>query len=209
MIRGIIFDLDGTLLDSLEERISAWQQAFTRFGIELDRNAIRPLIGLPGKDLAGRYHEKKEEIDAMEEAYFNRMLPEIPLFPDVEKTIEMLKNIGISIVIVTSSSRGTVNLLKLPVKEIITIDDVKRGKPGTEPYEKALAMMRLTPEMVMVVGDSENDLIPARKMGCISVLVRHFSDSTSQYADYFIDEVSEVIPLLSHLNRKPTTSEAD
>ena len=202
MIRGIIFDLDGTLLDSLEERISAWQQAFIKFGVDVDRKTIRPLIGLPGKDLAGRFHERKDEIDSTEEMYFGEVLPQIPFFPDVELTMRKLRETGIRLFIVTSSSRKTVNMLSLPVKDVVTIDDVSHGKPGTEPYEKAIALMDLAPASVMVAGDSENDMIPARKLGCISVLVRHAHGSTSHYADYYIDEIAEIIPLLNHLNGK-------
>ena len=201
-INGVIFDLDGTLIDTLELRVTAWKDAFSRFGINLSRDEIRPLIGLPGEYLASLYSDSPAEIEMEEERNFRNYLGTIALFPDVKETFSQLTNDGIRISIVTSSRRALVNMLSLPDIPVITIDDVFTGKPGTEPYLKALKRMGVEHDEVLVVGDSENDMIPARKLGSTAVLIRHGSGRVSEIADYFIDEVGEVPGLIRLLMKK-------
>ncbi len=201
LIKGLISDLDGTLLDSMEARIDAWIGAFAKYGVEIPRSQLRPLIGLPGVDLAGRYYSNPSIIEETEENIFSKNLPQIDLFPDVFPTFNLLLKKGMKIVIVTSGRKQAVSMIKLPVSDVVTIDDVIRGKPDTEPYEKALKLMQLKPRDVLVVGDSENDMIPAKTMGSLSVLVKHGNNIISQYADYMIDEIGELPKLIDHVNR--------
>ena len=201
LIKGLISDLDGTLLDSMEARIDAWIGAFAKYGVEIPRSQLRPLIGLPGVDLAGRYYNNPSIIEKTEENIFSKNLPQIDLFPDVFPTFNLLLKKGMKIVIVTSGRKQAVSMIKLPVSDVVTIDDVIRGKPDTEPYEKALKLMQLKPRDVLVVGDSENDMIPAKTMGSLSVLVKHGNNIISQYADYMIDEIGELPKLIDHVNR--------
>lgn len=201
LIKGLISDLDGTLLDSMEARIDAWIGAFAKYGVEIPRSQLRPLIGLPGVDLAGRYYNNPSIIEETEENIFSKNLPQIDLFPDVFPTFNLLLKKGMKIVIVTSGRKQAVSMIKLPVSDVVTIDDVIRGKPDTEPYEKALKLMQLKPRDVLVVGDSENDMIPAKTMGSLSVLVKHGNNIISQYADYMIDEIGELPKLIDHVNR--------
>ena len=201
-INGVIFDLDGTLIDTLELRVTAWKDAFFKFGINLSRDEIRPLIGLPGDYLASLYSDNPAEIEMEEEKNFKNYLGTIALFPDVGETLSSLTSGGMKISIVTSSRRALVNMLSLPDIPVITIDDVFAGKPNTEPYLKALKLMGLKPDEVIVVGDSENDMIPARKLGSFAVFIRHGSGRVSEKADYFIDEVGEVPKLIRMLTQK-------
>jgi phosphoglycolate phosphatase len=202
LIKGIISDLDGTLLDSMEARLDAWTGAFKKFNVEVPRKELRPLIGLPGMDLAGKYYERPEKIEEAEEQLFDEKLPGVDLFPDVVPTFQLLMGKGIRIVIVTSGRRELVSRINLPVRDIITIDDVTVGKPHTEPYEKAMEILNLKSGNILVVGDSQNDMIPAKKLGIIAVLVKHGDQVISEYADYMIDEIGELPKLIDHINRQ-------
>jgi phosphoglycolate phosphatase len=155
MFKGIIFDLDGTILDSLEMRVTAWKIAFQHFDIDVSRDELRPLIGLPGEALAGRYYKDPKEVEGKEEEYFSSHLEEISLF-----------------------------------------DDVAKGKPDPESYLKAVNMIKIEPAQLVVVGDSDNDLIPARRIGALTVLVRHGRDIEAENADYYADEISEIPSLI-------------
>ncbi len=195
-IKGVIFDLDGTLMDTLELRVTAWKEAFEKFNINLSREELRPLIGLPGEFLASIYSDRSMEIEMEEEKNFKQLLGSVALFPDALPVIKKMNSNDIKTIIVTSSRRELVNMLNLPRLTVITIDDVTSGKPGTEPYTKALKEMVLPPENVLVIGDSENDMIPARKIGSVSALIRHGRKLTSEYADYYIDQLAEVPRLI-------------
>ena len=201
MIQAVIFDLDGTILNSMALRIDAWKHAFSLYDVNLSDETLRPLIGLPGLVIAGKFSEKAHEIDFEEEKYFRSHLAELKLFNDVDETFSTLGNRGIKTGIVTSSKKALMEILKLPYNPVITIDDVVFGKPDPEPYLKILEIMKVKPENAAFVGDAETDLIPAREIKSVSVLIRHGSDKVSENADYYIDNVSEILKLVSGLEK--------
>lgn len=200
MIKGVIFDLDGTILDSVDLRVKAWRYAFQMVDISVQDSEIRPLIGLPGENLAGRYYKDPFEVEKMEEQFFRSHLSEVKFFPDVSETFSTLFRRNIQSVIVTSSRKELTNRLELPAERVVTIDDVTVGKPDTEPYLKALTYMGINPSELMVIGDSESDLIPAKKMGALPVMVLHGRAIESKYADYYIDEINETISLIDRVS---------
>ena len=196
-IRGIIFDLDGTILNSFDFRILAWNGAFRKFGITPKEDELKPLIGLPGLTLAAKYSSDPYAVEMEEERIFAEHLPEISLFPDVPGTFMELKRRNIGTVIVTSSRRKMVDMITLPTNLVVTIDDVKNGKPDTEPYLKAMQLLGITePGAIMVVGDALTDMIPARKLGNLAVLIKHGRKFDTDIPNYEIDEVSEILDLL-------------
>ncbi len=201
MIQAVIFDLDGTILNSLELRIEAWKHAFSQYGVNLSDDTLRPLIGLPGIVIAKMFSEKAQEIDIEEERYFRSHLNELRLFDDVNETFSTLGSKGIKTGIVTSSKKAFMKILNLPYKPVITIDDVGFGKPDPEPYLKILEIMKVKPENAAFVGDAESDLVPAREIKSVSVLIRHGSNKASENADYYIDNVSEILKLVSKLEK--------
>lgn len=200
MIKGAIFDLDGTILDSVDLRVKAWRYAFQMFDISVPDEEIRPLIGLPGENLAGRYYKHPDEIEKKEEEFFSSHLSEVSFFGDVRATFDTLFNKNIGVVIVTSSRKDLTKKLNVPVDRIVTIDDVTNGKPDTEPYLKALAYLNVEPSELLVVGDSESDLIPARRLGAVSAMVLHGRNIKSNYADYYIDDIGDVLQLVERVN---------
>lgn len=200
MIKGAIFDLDGTILDSVDLRVKAWRYAFQMFDISVPDSEIRPLIGLPGENLAGRYYKHPDEVERKEEEFFTKHLSEVTFFSDVRTTFDAMMSQNIGIVIVTSSRRDLTKRLDVPADRIVTIDDVTNGKPDTEPYLRALAYLKIAPSELLVVGDSESDLIPAKRLGAVAVMVLHGRNIASKYADYYVDDISDVIPLIEKVN---------
>lgn len=200
MIKGAIFDLDGTILDSVDLRVKAWRYAFQMFDISVPDSEIRPLIGLPGENLAGRYYKHPDEVEKKEEEFFRQHLSDVEFYPDVETTFDKIMSQNLGIVIVTSSRRELTRRLQIPANRIVTIDDVTNGKPDTEPYLRALAYLKIDPSELMVVGDSESDLIPAKKLGAVAVMILHGRSMESRYADYYVDEIGEVPSLIGKVN---------
>ena len=201
-ITGAIFDLDGTILNSFDLRILAWNSAFKEFGITPKENELKPLIGLPGSALAAKYSNDPYSVEMEEERIFTEHLPEISLFPDVTHTFTELERRGIGRAIVTSSRRKLIDVLKLPTDKIVTIDDVSHGKPDTEPYVKAMKLLDISdPGMVVVVGDALTDIIPANKLGNVSVLIKHGRRFETNLPNYVIDELSEIINVINLLEK--------
>ncbi|KQB36210.1 HAD family hydrolase [Acidiplasma cupricumulans] len=190
---GIIFDLDGTIWDSVEYRIKAWKQALHDYGIDTDPEIIRLLIGYPGTMLIKAVNGRDPNIEKSEEEYFGNYINYVKFFPDVDKTFKELKNMGFKIAIVTSSRRAMVSRLKINVDAIVTMDDVKNGKPDVEPYLKALEIMNVGANNAVAVGDIDNDLIPAKRLGMTAVFVTHGAKKDADHKDFSIVNIYDVI----------------
>jgi HAD superfamily hydrolase (TIGR01509 family) len=196
--KGIIFDLDGTSWDSMPYRIKAWQMAFRDYGIDSDPEIIRLMIGYPGSMLIKKMNARDPNIEMTEEKYFSEMFPSVKFFPDVEDTFRELRNMGFKIAIVTSSRRAMAERLDITVDAMVTMDDVSNGKPDTEPYLKAMEIMGTSAGNTIVVGDIDNDLIPAKALGSVAVLVTHGIKKESRSKDYEIENIGDIINLIKN-----------
>ncbi len=208
-IRGVIFDLDGTLLDSREARVSAWSQAFRTEGIEVPDEELRPLIGLPGEALASRYSDDPHGIEAEEERVFSGMLQSVGFFPDAKPTIKSLIRNGLGVAIVTSSRRELLNRIDLPAEIVVCIDDVSSGKPDPESYLLAADRMNVDIRDILVVGDAENDMIPCMKTGSVCVFFRNGRDMSSENSHFYVDSISEVAEIVKKINGKAANGSTD
>jgi HAD superfamily hydrolase (TIGR01509 family) len=197
--KGIIFDLDGTIWDSMPYRIRAWEMAFRDYGIDSDPEVIRLMIGYPGSMLIKRMNARDPNIEMAEERYFSKMFSEVKFFPDVAGTFRELRKLGFKIAIVTSSRRAMAERLIIKVDALVTMDDVSNGKPDPEGYRKAMDLMGTSPESTVVVGDIDNDLIPAKILGSVAVLVTHGIKKESKSKDYEIENIGDLINLLKKI----------
>ena len=199
MIRGVIFDLDGTIMDSFMQRVKSWCEALRMNGAEVSEEEIEPLIGTPGVPLASMFTSNPEKVEYDEEVIFAAHIPDLKLFPDVPATLELLGKQGIRYVVVTSSRRKLIGSLAFHLETVITIDDVKQGKPHTDPYEKAMELMGTSPAETLVVGDARVDFIPAESLGCPAIQVTH-GRNAGRYTDTIVTEISEIPEQIKWLN---------
>lgn len=206
VIKGVIFDLDGTLLDSRGIRARAWALALHNLGIEVPEDEILPLIGLPGETLASRFSDDPLSVEREEERIFSSQLSKVDYFPDVHDTLRLLKELGIAVSIVTSSRRALLDQIPIPVETVICIDDVKNGKPDTEPYELAAERMKVDLRNILVVGDSENDMIPCMHTGSVCVFFRDRRSIESSNCHYYADHISEIPLIVQKINSKAIKS---
>jgi pyrophosphatase PpaX len=160
---GLLFDLDGTLLDSFPTHFEAYRVMFSRFGIEISEEIFfasyspnwyhtYQAMGLPQEvwDSANSYW-----IEALNSLSTN-------LFPGVSETLARLSR-SYKLGIVTSGSKNRVlrDLESTGIKSFfqvtITGDDIKRPKPDPEGLELALSKMSLLPDEVVYIGDAHAD----------------------------------------------------
>ncbi|MCL4347734.1 MAG: HAD family hydrolase [Candidatus Thermoplasmatota archaeon] len=199
IVNGVIFDLDGTILNSFRQRVHAWKMAFEDQEIFLQESDIESLIGLPGMDLAGKFSNNPELTEKLEEEYFVEMLPQISLYEDYEETVARLKSMGIKTIIVTSSRRELVRRLNLGNIQVVTIDDVVSGKPDIEAYVKAAEILKVNIKNMVAVGDSINDMIPAKTLGIPAILITHGRKTNITLYDFLIKDLSDLIDCIKNL----------
>ena len=199
IVNGVIFDLDGTILNSFRQRVYAWRMAFEDQGIFLQESDIESLIGLPGMDLAGKFSSNPELVEKLEEEYFVEMLPQISLYEDYGETVTRLQSMGIKTIIVTSSRRELVRRLNLGNIQVVTIDDVVSGKPNIEAYVKAAEILKVNIKNMVAVGDSINDMIPAKTLGIPAILITHGRKTDITLCDFLIKDLSDLIDCIKNL----------
>jgi phosphoglycolate phosphatase len=178
-----LFDLDGTLVDSVSTRISAWEQALAAAGLPTDRDRLAPLIGLDGKRLAreiaalaGRPIDdaRSEEIDrASGEIYASLNTAPRPL-PGVRALVAEIERRKIVWAIATSSRKEqvTASVAALGLERDPTIVDashVRHAKPEPDLLLLAASQLAVDPAACWYVGDSTWDMVSAVAAGMIAV----------------------------------------
>ncbi len=176
MIETILFDLDGTIIDTNELIIQSFLHVFK----DSSRDEIIPHMGKTlGEQL--QILSGQEEVEDLVKAYRAYNVENhdalIGDFPYVKEVIEALHDAGIKMGIVTTKMRKTSlrGLDRLGITDymdaIVTIDDVEHAKPHPEPVLKAMSIMGANPAATMMVGDSAADIQAANSAGVISTAV--------------------------------------
>jgi HAD superfamily hydrolase (TIGR01509 family) len=197
MVKGVISDVDGTLVDSNDAHASAWEEAFQEFGIRVKWEAIRCEIGKGADQLLPcfltpeqiseqgiKIHKRKKEI------FKNKHFDQIRPLPGVPPLFERLHQDKKTIALVTSSGAGEAQyyarLLGIErwVREIISGDDVARTKPYPDLFHVALDRLQWKPSDAVTLGDSPYDVLAAGRIGLptIAVLTGGFSEESLREA---------------------------
>lgn len=190
---ALIFDLDGTLVDTVEVRIRAWLQTFAELGMPADRDHVARLIGADGKRLArevaavsGRVLDeaRAEAIDRRSGELFDRLNANPRPVPGAR---DMLIALGLGSVpwaIATSSRpeqvRASTNALKLPDEpRIVDGSHVEHAKPEPDLLLLAARQLQVHAGRCWYVGDATWDMLAARAAGMIGIGVTYGAASES------------------------------
>ncbi len=200
---AVIFDLDGTLVDTVERRIEAWLQAFNEAGIPARRQAVSPLIGADGKALARRIaqqagrrlsEEAVEEIDRRSGERFQALNVDPRPLPGARELAQALDRARIPWAIATSSRREQVrasvdalHLARQPT--IVDGSHVKHAKPEPDLLLLAASQLKVKPQHTWYVGDSTFDMLAAAAAGMYPVAVTTGSTDANALRDAGAAEV--------------------
>ncbi|HEY0325083.1 MAG TPA: HAD family hydrolase, partial [Allosphingosinicella sp.] len=179
-LRAILFDLDGTLVDTNDLHVEAWDRAFREHGHVFSRNQIRSQIGKGGDNLVPSLlpdasEEEREAIDRRHgEIYKSELMPKARPFPRASDLLRRTREAGLQVILASSAGREEVDhYVELLGRNLISFttskDDVEASKPCPDIFEAALKKGGLRPEEAIVVGDTPYDVIAAKRAGLKSV----------------------------------------
>jgi HAD superfamily hydrolase (TIGR01549 family) len=190
---AVLFDVDGTLVDSVDLHARAWREAFVKFGKTVPFEDVRRQIGKGGdqlipvflsKDELARYGEALDR--SRGELWRREYMPLVRPLPMAKELVLRVKRDGRRVALASSGKEDEVEwnrkLLGLDaslLEAATTSDDAERSKPHPDIFEAALAATRVPAERALAVGDSPWDALSAKRAGLrtIGVLSGGFPES--------------------------------
>jgi HAD superfamily hydrolase (TIGR01509 family) len=183
MIRAAIFDVDGTLIDSVDAHARAWQLALEHFGHSVNFEEVRHQIGKGGDQLLPVFlseQELKERGEELEnfrgELFKNHFMDSIQPFPKVRELFLKLRSREIRAVLASSAKADELEYYKrlCRIEDLVegntSSDDADRSKPYPDIFQAALAKIEgVEAEDAIVIGDTPYDIIAAKRAGIESI----------------------------------------
>ena len=218
MIKGILFDFDGTLANTIDLIVATFEHTcVTALGEKPDRQRIIDTIGLPLGDaleLLSGIHEQQRILElrqiygAFNAANHDTMIKPIP---GVAELLVQLKQRDLKLAVVTSKKahmleRGMQCLGMLPyIDATVSVLDTERGKPAPDPMLLACERLSLTPGECLCVGDSPFDMQSGNAAGCVTVAVEYTQLDWQSLLeqgkpDYTISQPLDLLQLLDKLS---------
>jgi HAD superfamily hydrolase (TIGR01509 family) len=190
-VDAVLFDVDGTLIDSVGQHARAWTEALRYFGVDATYEQVRAQIGKGGDQLLPVFLSEEqlarceEPLKAYREALFRRdELPTIKPLPRVGDLFLRLRHDGKRVVLASSAHAWEIehHMRLLNVGQLVdgftTADDVDRSKPYPDIFLSALGIAGVPASRAVAVGDSPWDAVSASRAGVRTIGVRSggFSD---------------------------------
>jgi HAD superfamily hydrolase (TIGR01509 family) len=180
---ALLFDLDGTLVDSVYQHVLAWHEALEEMGLSLAVWRIHRRIGMSGgllvqalgREIGRRLtREQAQILQEKHSAAFERYKAAIQPLPGARELLRQLSDAGVAYAIATSGRREgaqpAIDKLEVsPEVPIVTRNEVERAKPDPDLFLAAAQRVNVPISHAMVVGDSVWDLLAARRAGCLAI----------------------------------------
>lgn len=214
MPRAIVFDSDGTLINSFEMIVAAYHHVAKQFGYTPPTaDQVRPQLG---KALPDIYSDLFPGCDvsamlAANDAFIAANASQSSAFQGLHEMLESLKSAGIPMAIVTGGNHKIYDVLAHHdivgyFASVVHCEHVHAPKPDPEGFLKALAELHITPDQAIMVGDTPNDIFAGKNGGAWNtVAITHGygnrADLVAADADYIVDSLDELEILLTRLCR--------
>jgi beta-phosphoglucomutase-like phosphatase (HAD superfamily) len=189
-IKGLIFDLDGTLADTMPNHLRGWRSACKKFGADIDTTFLRKHTGTPGWKIAEEIIKEcklngKVTIDQLMDEKLIEFFKEQHLIKPIIPVVDIVKKYygKLPMAVGTGGHRDAVERtlevtgLRKYFNIIITANDVDNFKPHPETFLKCAALMNVKPEFIEVFEDAELGIEAAINAGMVVTDVRSWYDS--------------------------------
>ncbi|HWB40775.1 MAG TPA: HAD-IA family hydrolase [Gemmatimonadales bacterium] len=214
-LRTVLFDLDGTLIDSVQLILDSYHHTLAAHGLppRTDADWLAG-IGTPLTAQFSAWQDTAGLLDALIATYREYNLKHhdrmVTVYPGVLEVVQVLKEDGIATGLVTSKNRvGALRGLTLARLEtlmdvLVCADEVENPKPHPEPVEKAVRLLGADPATTVYVGDSIHDMRSGRAAGVrtAAVLWGPFGRSHLEGArpDYWLEQPGDLLSLMKSVN---------
>jgi pyrophosphatase PpaX len=207
----VLFDLDGTLLDSIELILSSARYSFQKLGREWPSDeAWSAGIGIPLFTMFGQYARDAADVADFIAAYREYQFANhdrlIRCYDSVVDTVKVLRDRGHELAVVTSKSealamRGLVHVgLASSIDTIVGCDASARHKPDPEPVRIALQRLGCRPEDAVFIGDSVHDIVAGNAAGVTTVAALWGAGRREEMEPgrphFWMERLSDLLPLL-------------
>ncbi|MHA1129343.1 MAG: HAD family hydrolase [Candidatus Helarchaeota archaeon] len=211
MIRGLILDMDGTLLDSKRYHIQAWKILIQRYNIQKSDFEIVSQFGKTTEEIAKSLFPPNfdpKQIGAEKDEIFFSLISDVCPFEGVPELISRLKRSNFKICVASSNPVKTIQTIcsycNLDVDDCVGMENVKHGKPAPDMIITAAARLGLPLSECLVIGDTTFDIEAAKAVNCKVVAVTSGSQSAeileNAKPDYILSSITEIEPLLQNLS---------
>jgi len=208
MIKGIFFDLDGTLINTNTLIINSFKYIFKEhLNLDVKDEEIVQYFGEPLNYTISKYSSDNVEFLTKKYVEYSLSIHDdlTKEFYGVKEGLIKLKEAGYKLAVVTSKRRNTaLKGLKLFDLEkyfdlIISPEDTEKHKPCGEPVLKACEVLKIKPQEIIMVGDSHNDILCGKNAGAKTCLVKYTAlplEKLREYSpDYLVDSIEEILDI--------------
>jgi HAD superfamily hydrolase (TIGR01509 family) len=184
-IRGVLLDVDGTLIDSNDAHAHAWVEALAEVGYQVPFEKVRPPMGMGSDNLLPAVVDITKETPKGQQAsagweriFKQKYLPHLKPFPQAQALLQHMRAQGLKLVVASSAKEAMLeSLLELiGAKDLIegqtSSDDAKNSKPDPDIVHAALTQIGLPPAQVVMLGDTPYDIQAAGKAGVQVIALR-------------------------------------
>ena len=181
-VRGVLLDVDGTLVDSNDAHAHAWVKAFAENGIDVSFEDVRPLIGMGGDKLLDRLAGLQEDdprakriSTRRQEIFKEEFLPSLKPFPRARDLLTAMRSRGLRLVAASSAKKDELKGLLAVVgaedllQDQTSSDDAEQSKPDPDIIAAALEKIGLPAEEVVMLGDTPYDVEAAARAGVATI----------------------------------------